>query len=137
MSAAREGLYATLYLADSAGTVGPGSIIALLTGVDLNWAQTKRRFYSLGSLIPEKVLDGVIQWNGSFKRAYFNNAYAGSVNIGTCRFIGSICPRGTAQPAVMGTFALTGGNLSNMAAENEAATTEEESFILYNVSVFG
>ena len=130
VQSAREGLYATIYidsvLPDSSDTV------AMLTGVELNWSQTHRRFYSLGSLLPESVLDGVIQLNGSFKRAYYTNKYLGSLNVGTCRFLGSICPRGTSLPFILGTIVLTGGNLSNMAAENEAATTEEQGFIIYN-----
>lgn len=137
MSSAREGLYAAIYLCQNSGTVGPGSVVAMLTGVDLSWSQNKRRFYSLGSLLPETVLNGPIAYDGGFKRAYCSNIYVGTFNIGTVLYIGSICPRGTAQPAVMGTLAFTGGNLRNMDAEASAATIEEQKFILFNVSTFG
>lgn len=137
MSQAREGLYAYLYLCRDNGTVGPGSVAAMLTGVELSWSATKKRFYSMGSLLPESVLDGIIAWEGGFKRAYSSNVYIGTFNLGTVRYIGSICPRGTAQPAIMGTLAFTGGNLSNMAAESADAVMEEQSFILYNVTTFG
>jgi len=32
---------------------------------------------------------------------------------------------------------LTGGSLSNMEAENEAATMEDEGFIIYNLTFIG
>ena len=137
MSAAREGLYAYLYLSDDVAAVTTAHTVAMLTGVELSWTQAKRRFYSLGSLLPETVLDGIIEWNGSFKRAFFTNKYLGSLNIGTCRFVGSIVPRGTASPAIMGTIKLTGGNIRNMAAESNEAVMEEQNFILYNVTFFG
>ncbi len=138
MSAAREGLYAYLYVCQSSGTVGPGSVVVMLTGVDVSWSQAGRRFYqSGGSMLPSSVLDGIIEWNGSFKRAYASNVYTGTFNIGTVRYIGSIVPRGTASPAIMGTLAFTGGNIRNMAAESNEAVTEEQGFVLYNVSFFG
>ncbi len=140
MSQAREGLYCAIYMsnnAGTAGTVGPGSVIAMLTGVDLSWTAAKKRFYSSGSLIPESVLDGVVGWEGSFKRAYSSNVHISIWALGTARWIGSICPRGTASPAIMGTLAFTGGNLSNMAAESNDAVVEEQGFILYNVTTFG
>ncbi len=137
MSAAREGLYAYLYICRDNGIIGLGSVVVMLTGVDLNWSQAKRRFFSSGSLQPESVLDGIVEWNGSFKRAYSSNVYAGTFNIGTVRWIGSIVPRGTVQPAIMGTLAFNGGNIRNMAAESNEAVTEEQNFVLYNVSFFG
>lgn len=138
MSAAREGLYAYLYLCRSNGTVGPGSVIGLLTGVDLSWSQAERRFFQLGgSMLPSGVLDGVVEWNGGFKKAYVSNEFIGTFNIGTVRYIGSICPRGTASPCIMGTMAFNGGNIRNMAAESNEAVTEEQNFVLYNVSFFG
>ncbi len=137
MSQAREGLYATLYLADGTAAISNTNTVAMLTGVDISWTAAKKRFYSCGSLVPESVLDGVMSWEGSFKRAYFCTKYAGSVQIGTCRFLGSISARGTVQPSIFGTLVLTGGNLSNMAAESNDAVTEEEGFILYAVSTLG
>ncbi len=138
MVQAREGLYATIYLSDDIAAIDNTYTVALLTGVELSWGQNKRRFYQLGgTLIPQSVLDGVITWDGSFRRAYYTNKYQGSVNVGTCNFIGSICPRGTAGNAILGTLKLTGGNLRNMAAESAEATTEEQTFILYNVSFVG
>lgn len=138
MSAAREGLYATLYLIDGTGAPPTtANTIAMLTGVELSWTQNKRRFYSLGSLVPESVLDGVVEWTGGFKRAYFTNKYMGSLNAGTWSFIGSINPRGTSVPAILGTIKFTGGNLRNMAAESNEPVIEEESFIIYNLTFVG
>ena len=124
-------------MSNNAGTVGPGSVIAMLTGVDLSWAAAKKRFFSSGSLLPESVLDGVMTWEGAFKHAYSHNQHINIWALGTARWIGSICPRGTASPAIMGTLAFTGGNLSNMSAESNDAVVEEQGFILYNVTTFG
>ena len=134
---AKEGLYATIYLCQSGGTVGPGSVVAMLTGVELSWTQNKRRFYSLGSLLPQNVLDGVIAYDGAFRHAFLSNIYVGTFSIGTFRYIGSICPRGVSTTTIMGTMALTGGNIRNMAAESAEASVEENTFILYNVSFYG
>jgi len=130
----REGLYATIYVSDDVAAITNTHTVALLTGVELSWSQNKRRFYSLGSLNPESVLDGIISYDGSFRHAFLTNKYIGSVNVGTCNFIGSICPRGTSTPAILGSMKITGGNLRNMAAESAEASTEENTFILYNVS---
>lgn len=137
MSTAKEGLYAYMYLGTAcpAGTADP---IALLVGVELSWSQTKRRFYQLGgSLHPSQVLRGVIAWEGRFIKAYVDNKYLGTFNLGTVPFCGSIVPRGTNSPAILGTVELTGGSLSNMAAENEAAVEEDQSFIIYNLTFVG
>jgi hypothetical protein len=110
----------------------------MLTGVELSWAQNKRRFYSLGTITPLSVLDGVVTFDGAFRHAYANSFYMGTrFYLGTVRFIGSICPRGTSPPAIMGTMAFTGGSIRNMAAESAEASVEENTFILYNVSFFG
>jgi hypothetical protein len=137
MSQGREGLYATIYLSDDVAAITTANTVALLTGVELSWAQNKRRFFQLGSIIPSSVLDGVITYDGAFRRAFFTTKYIGSVNIGTCNFIGSICPRGTAQPAMMGSLKITSGNIRNMATESAEAVAEEQTFIFYNVSFFG
>lgn len=137
MSEAKEGLYAYMYLGGAAppGTADP---IALFTGVELSWSQTKRRFYQGGgSLHPSQVLRGVISWEGRFRHAYINNDYLGTFNEGTVPMYGSIVPRGANSPAILGTVELTGGALSNMEAENEAAVIEDEGFIIYNLSFVG
>jgi len=136
----REGLYATIYVCPDSGTVGPGSVIGMLTGVELSWAQNKRRFYQLGTLTPINVLDGVITYDGAFRHAYQSNVGMGAGTrfyVGTVRYIGSICPRGTSPPAIMGTLAFTGGNIRNLSAESSEASIEENTFILYNVSFYG
>lgn len=130
----REGLYATIYISDDIAAIDNTHTVALLTGVELSWSQNKRRFYSLGSLNPQCVLDGPISWDGSFRRAFLTNKYLGSVSIGTCRFVGSICPRGPSIPAIIGFMKITGGNLRNMAAESAEASIEEQTFILYDIT---
>ena len=137
MTEAKEGLYAYIYLG-TAAIPGTAHTVALLTGVDLSWSQTKKRFYQLGgSLQPSQVLRGVIAWEGKFKHAFISPMYMGSFNIGTYPFTGSICPRGGNSPAILGTVELTGGSLSNMQAENEAAVEEDYSFIIYNLTFVG
>jgi len=116
---------------------GTANIIALLTGVDLSWTQTKRRFYPCGSLLPSQVLRGVIAYEGAFRKAYTDNRYIGTLNSGTIPFCGSISPRGTVSPAILGTIELTGGSLSNLEMENEAASEEENTFIIYNLTFVG
>ena len=131
---AKEGLYAYMYLGTHA-PVGTAQVIALFTGVELSWTQTKRRFYEArGSLHPTSVLRGIIAWEGRYKKAYVDNRYLGTFNLGTLAMHGSIVPRGGTTPAIMGTVELTGGALSNMEAENEAAVMEDQGFILYGVS---
>lgn len=134
---AKEGLYAYMYLGGAA-PAGTADVIALFTGVELSWSQTKRRFYQGGgSLHPSQVLRGIIQWEGRFKRAYTSNDYLGTLNEGTVPMYGSIVPRGGNSPAILGTVELTGGSLSNMEAENEAAVEEDQGFIIYNLSLVG
>lgn len=122
------------------GTVAGGTTIpiSLLTGVELSWTQAKKRFFVAGgSLHPSSVLRGIIQYDGKFKKAYVDNMFLGSVNIGTLSFFGSIVPRGGNSPAILGTVELTGGALGGMAAESEAAVTEDEGFIIYNLTFVG
>lgn len=137
MSTAKEGLYAYLYLGTAAipGTADP---IALLTGVELSWSQTKKRFYQMGgSLHPSQVLRGIITYDGKFSKAYVDNRYIGTFDMGTVPFTGSLVPRGGYSPAILGTVEFTGGSLSNMAAETEAAVGEDHSFIIYNLTFVG
>ena len=132
---AKEGLYAYMY----AGTSSPTpEAIAVFTGVELTWSQTKRRFYHAGgSLHASQVLRGVITWEGRWRKAYVDNAYLGTFNQGTVPFSGSIVPRGATSPAILGTIEMTGGALSNMEAENENAVIEDQGFILYNLTFVG
>ena len=116
---------------------GTADTIALFTGVDLSWSQRKTRFYVSGSLHPSCLLDGVIEWEGRFHKAYLTNLWLGTFNIGTYLYCGSIVPRGATSPAILGTVALTGGSLANMAAENEAAVMEDQGFIMYNLTFVG
>jgi len=130
---AREGLYAKIYL----GTVcpaGTADLVAVLTGVELSWSQSNTQWRPMGSLVAEDVLRGPLNWEGSFKKAYVNNTYLGSFNVGTVVYCGSICPRGTAPPAILGSLVLTGGSLGPMETENEAAVEEEHTFMLYNLT---
>ena len=136
MSAPNEGLNALMYIG-TACPAGTADVIALFQGVDLSWTQTKRRWYPMGSLNPTDVLDGVITWDGSFKKGYLTNVWMGTFNLGTYVFCGSIVPRGGNSPAILGSVKLTGGSLANMEAENEAAVMEDEGFIIYNLTFVG
>jgi len=136
MSTPIEGLNAIMYL----GTACPPTAtdtIALLQGVDLSWSQNKVPFYHMGSLNHYYVLDGVIRFDGSFRRAYTDNKFPGTLSLGTHILCGSICPRGATTPAILGTVKLTGGSLSNMAAQTAEAVGEENSFIMYNLTFVG
>jgi hypothetical protein len=137
MSSAKEGLYAYIYLG-TAPAVAATDTVALLTGVELSWSQTKKRFYQLGgSLHPSQVLRGIIQYNGKFTHAFIDFDLLGTLDAGTIPLYGSITPRGANSPAILGTLELVSGSLSNMQAENEAAVEEDFSFILYNISRVG
>ncbi len=133
MEAASEGLYAVLYLADGESGVGTQNPVGMLTGIGLGFKQEHRRRYPAGSLEPDCLFDGEITWEGSFRRAFYTNHFL--AGVGTHRFFGSLCPRGTVYPAIMGTLVLTGGRLSGMGAEGVDPVTEEQGFILYNVHV--
>jgi len=137
MAQAREGLYAYLFLAAGTTSITTTDVVMMLTGVDISWTAAKKRFYSSGSLLPESVLDGIVAYEGSFKRAYYSNRFATMNTLGTWRLLGSLSGRGTASPAIFGTIVLNGGNLSNMAAESSDPVTEEHSFIMYNVTTLG
>ena len=90
----------------------------------------------MGSLQPSSILKGVIGWDYSYKKAYTNGTYGmGTFNVGTVLMVGTIFPRGGTNPFIAGTFAPTGGNLSNMAAESVDAVNETETGILYNVTI--
>lgn len=136
MSLPSEGLNAIMYLG-TACPAGTADVIALFQGVDLSWTQTKRRWYPMGSLNPTDVLNGIIAWDGSFKKGYLTNLWMGTFNIGTMVLCGSIIPRGTSSPAILGSVVLTGGSLANMEAENEAAVMEDEGFIIFNLTFVG
>ena len=136
MSTPIEGLNALMYL----GTIcpdGTANIIALLQGIDLSYTQNKVPFYHMGSLNHYYVLDGVIRFDGAFRKAHINNTYLGTLHIGTIELCGSITPRGATSPAIIGTVKLTGGSLSNMEAQQAEAVGEENSFIMYNLTFIG
>lgn len=136
MSTPIEGLNAVMYL----GTACPATAddtIALLQGIDLSYTQNKVPFYHMGSLNHYYVLDGVIRFDGAFRRAFTANTYPGTLHLGTYELCGSLCPRGASSPAIMGTVKLTGGSLSNMNAEQAEAVGEENSFIMYNLTFIG
>lgn len=113
------------------------SAVALLQGVDLSWNQEKVRFYHMGSINNYYVLDGVVAFQGAFRKANVNPLYLGSLHVGTVEYCGSIYPRGGVTPAIIGTVVLTGGSLSNMAAQNANAVMEEQSFIIFNMTFVG
>ena len=122
------------------GTACPpttNDLIGLLSGVDLSWSQEKVRWYHMGSLNNYYVLDGVIAYDGAFRKAYVDNQYIGTVNVGTVEYCGSIVPRGATSPAILGTVKITGGSLRNMAQANANAVEEEQGFIMYNLSFVG
>lgn len=133
---ATEGLKGVIYISTGTAVVA-GSVIALLTGIELSWSQTAKRFYSMGSLQTYQVLKGPIQWDGSFKKAYTDNKWLGTFNLGTYLLYGSITPGTAYSPAILGTMVLTGGRLSNMTTESVNAIEEDNTFILYNVSFLG
>ena len=132
-----EGLNAVMYL----GTACPPTTAdtqALLQGVDLSWNQEKVRFYHMGSLNNYYVLDGVIGFQGAYRKAFFTANQMGSVvTSGSNVYCGSICPRGASTPAILGSVVFTGGSLSNMAAGNANAVSEETSFIIFNLTFVG
>lgn len=130
---AKEGLYAHIYLG-TACPAGTANTVALLTGVSLSWDQSNTRFYGMGSVLPADVLRGPVEFDGGFTKAYVDNSYLGTVLNGTYELCGSICPRGTVTPAILGTLVLNGGSLSDMAAGDESAVIEDHSFIIYNIS---
>lgn len=142
MSTPAEGLNAMMFLG-TACPAGTADTIALFTGVDLSWTQEKRRWYHMGSMNHYYVLDGVIAWEGSFRKAYTSNRWLGTFHLGTYAFCGSIVPRYTAgsiasnSPAILGTIKLMGGSLRNMETETVEAVEEEESFIIYNMTFVG
>jgi hypothetical protein len=117
---------------------GTADLIALLTGVDLSWSQEKVRWYHMGSLNHYYVLDGVIAFDGGFRKAYTDNRYIGTLQLyGTYIYCGSIVPRGGNSPAILGTVKMTGGSLSNMEQANANAVGEENTFIMYNLTFVG
>jgi len=130
---AREGLYAYIYLG-TACPVADTDVIALLTGVELSWSQTNSPFFGMGSLHPASILRGVIGWEGRFKKAFLHTDLMGTFNSGTYTLCGSIRPRGTARPCIVGTLEFTGGSLANMEAGSEAAVMEDEGFIMHHLT---
>lgn len=92
----------------------------------------------MGSLNNYYVLDGVIRFDGAFRKAYTSNQYIGTyVLSGTTVYCGSLIPRGLSSPAILGSVKLTGGSLANMNQEVADAVEEEQTFIMYNLSFVG
>ena len=134
MSNPNEGLDADLYLGTECPVLA-ASVIALFQGCDLRWRQTNKRWYVMGErTVSLKVLRGVIEWEGSFKKGYLSNIWLGTFNLGTYVFCGSLVPRGATRPAIMGSVVLTGGSLANMESEQAEAVMEDEGFIMFNLS---
>ena len=136
MSTPIEGLNAVMYLG-TACPAGTANVIALLQGIDLSYTQNKVPFYHMGSLNHYYVLDGVIRFDGAFRKAHTSNKWMGTLHLGTYELCGSMVPRGSSSPAIIGTVKLTGGSLSNMNAEVAEAVGEENSFIMYNLTFIG
>ena len=136
MSTPSEGLNALLYVG-TACPAGTGDIVALLQAISLTGSQDKVRFYHMGSLNHYYVLDGVIAWDLTFRWAYLDNRYLGTLMNGTTIFCGSLIPRGVSSPAILGSLKLTSVSLANMEAENANAVMEEDSAIFYNLSTVG
>jgi hypothetical protein len=129
-----QGLYAQLFLADGTGPVGIANTVQMLTALGLSWGSGVRRWYEFGQLEAADLIDGPVSWQGHFERAFFTNKYLGSFKLGTVPFIGSIMPIGGTHPAIGGTILLSGGRLTGMTAENEAAVYENVDFVMYNLS---
>jgi len=123
---AREGLYAILDLNNAA--------VALLRGITFHKEQSMKRFYECGVIQPSVVLRGPLREEGTFKRAFVTTTYAGTLNLGTYNFIGTIYPRGSLVPYLQGTFLLNSLDWVNMNAEDESAVEEEFGFVVYNVT---
>jgi hypothetical protein len=124
---AKEGMYAILGL--------DGNAIALLTGIDLRWAQDSKNFTPMGSIVTTQVLRGQIgAFEGSFRKAYTDNKYIGTLYLGTWNFMGTLYPRGGTSPSIRGTFLLTGGSLTNMNAGSAEEVQEEGTFKLFNLT---
>ena len=136
ISAPNEGLNALMYLGTACPPVA-GDLIGLLAGVDLSWNQEKVRWYHMGSLNNYYVLDGVIAFDGAFRKAHVDNQYIGTLIAGTNIYCGSIVPRGASSPAILGTVKLNSGSLRNMQQANANAVEEEQSFVMYNLSFVG
>ena len=84
------------------------------------------------------VLDGVVRFDGAFRKAYLSNSFIGTyVSSGSQVYCGSLVPRGVSSPAILGSVKLTGGSLSNMNQEVANAVGEEHTFIMYNLSFVG
>jgi len=84
------------------------------------------------------VLDGVVRYDGAFRKAYTTNAFIGTYFLaGTTIYCGSLVPRGSTTPAILGSVKLTGGSLSNMNQEVADAVGEEHTFIMYNLTFVG
>lgn len=136
MTLPNEGLLADLYLG-TACPPGTTALIALFQGVELRWRQANKRWYAMGARNASDVLRGVIEWDGSFKKGYLTNVWLGTFNLGTYVFCGSLVPRGTHTPAILGSVILTGGSLSNMESEQHEAVMEDEGFIMFNLTFVG
>jgi len=123
MSAGR-GLDATIYLG--------GTQIGLLTGITFDWTKAVTEFVPMGSLETQQVLQGVKKYKGSFKKAFVDWTYVGYFTSGTHILVGSLVPR--SGKSVVGSLVVTGGTLTGMETENEAALIEEGDFVMYLVS---
>ena len=123
MSTPACGLDATIYL----GTVE----IGLLTGIDFNWTKDVGEFAEMGTRVVTNVCQGVQHFSGAYRKAYVDNTYIGYFTGGSV-LTGSIVPR--TGETIVGSLVITGGSLSNMAAEETAAIIEEGTFVMYSMT---
>ena len=128
MSTAARGLDATISIGTSAGTL---TAIGLLTGTDFDLTKPVTEFVPMGSLETQQVLQGVKKYKGAYRKAFVDWTYVGYLTGGSV-LVGSMVPR--SGKSVVGSLVITGGRLTNMETENEAAVIEEGNFVMYLVS---
>lgn len=113
--------------------LGAGNI-GYLDGVTLSWSQDSKKYFPCGSLNAVASFRGPVSWEGSFKQAFTNTSFLGSMNTGTVQFVGTIFPVGGTNPYIAGTILLKGGSLNNMEREQLDVTEEEHKFDIINMT---
>ncbi len=110
-----------------------GTAVGKLTGVDFDWSASLKEMAYMGEEETSEVLHGVRKYKGSAKKAYIDNTFLAAFRAGT-ELVGTLYPRGGTAPYIAGTLAFSGGKLSGMQMDSEAAVIEDINFIMYNIT---
>jgi len=135
-----EGLIGWVNLIAPPGTVGDGTLIGHLLGVELSGDRSQTQFRTMGTYDTAYILKGRRNFEGSARKAFICGDLLDLFRLDCTEFIGSFYPRGgecgvtTPCGTFSGTIAFKSWRLTGWESEAEAAKIEEVTFDIYNIT---